>query len=258
MTTREFGGRIAASLVACLVLAACGHDASGPSATAKDEEVAATLEDIAQQQAQRGASETSREIGWAALALRSGIAPSHYTMLRAGQTEVFDAFVQAVAFPVVSELLPIAPRTMVAWRHDGPTTRVLVITTLMDDSQVINPLSPGPLSPLDGAAVTFIESDSAGARIWLGINGRAQTEQRALGDECLAPSADGSQLPKGVECRAADFVVGFEMALQRALQNGFDVDPGSPVLHLTGGNQIVNGARLTFECLNPQVPAGCP
>jgi hypothetical protein len=249
-----------------LVLAAAlgiGGCVDSPTAASGVEEnqLAASFDNLAQDRLAAGDSEQGEEFRWAALALRLGIAPTRFQVVRNGVAEVYNAFVHAARWP--SPLLASRPpshRSFVAWRKTGELLQVILLATHLDEAPILHPYSmrvaPGTQQsiPLAGAHAAYFERGRSAAE-WIGIAGRAKIVLESSGDPCYVPKPGSA--PAGVTCVLARWNVAFNATMVPVRSKPRDVDERAPAMTLLAAEQEVAGALLTFTCPAPSSLRGC-
>lgn len=257
--------RLAVAALACAAaLSACVQSPDAPqSASVDSNPLATSFDELAQEQTNAGDMERSEEFQWAALAVRTGVAPTRYEVTNDGQRETYDAFVQSVDWIVPTlALRPLGFRTFIAWRKDGGAMQVIIISSHTDTAPIMHPYSmrpsaPGGVisSPVAGATGAYFERGSDRSA-WLGTGGTVRISEKSVGATCATPTAHAP--PKGVTCSAATFAVGFDMTATRTHEEeSRAVDPGAPTMKITAADQAVAGVKLTFACVLPASTKGC-
>jgi hypothetical protein len=262
------------ALMAALILVACVD--SPESATAPEEQgdpLALSFEELARQATATGDVSRAEGFTYAALAARSGIAPSRLEIREGNTTSTYEAFVSAVQWLVASSTIRVPPhRTVTAWRRtsDG-VTRIFSLTTPNDSSAVIHPLSlsaTGPLAaPFAGAGGLYHETtllspalrSSNGTRVdafWIAVSGFVKVKETLTGAACAQPT--DNNVFSGVTCQQARYLVRFDASMHPLEQRPYQMrNTGTPRRFFTPSEQTVNGYKLAFGCAQVNARRGC-
>jgi hypothetical protein len=252
--------RVAAAALLSLALAACvDSPIAAPAAVEEDNLLATSFDELSQEQAQLGDADRGQELGWAALAVRSGVVPSQLDVTNDGEREAYSAFVHAVSWVTPSAARrPGAYRTLVAWRKSGERMQIIMLSTTADEQPVTHPLSMSPvgMGPMTGARAAYYER-GPGRASWLGTSGTVQIAEGSAGDACSTAATSQNRGPKGVGCRRLTYNVGFSVGFQPVTATGHAPDLSAPVIQIEAADQPVSGARLMFSCAAPSSKKGC-
>ena len=261
MTNRSIMSKVGVA-AAMLLFAACVGSPSEPLAAGDRSPLASSFEALSQEMAVHDV-ERSEELRWAALAVRSGVAPSPLEVTNNGVPEVYDAFVHAVRWVSTSESLrPGAHRNLVAWRRSGPVLQVLLVSQAADSAPVLHPYSMRPsspggslASPIAGAKAAYLERSAQGGFTWLGFGGTAKVAEESTQGAC--GDANATDRPTGVACQLARFGVTLSIEFARApTRDSRDVTTDAPTRWIHAPEQTVGGAKLVFSCETPTAD-GC-
>ncbi len=242
-------------------------DAPGESLAASappNNPLAASFDQLADEQLQANDVERSEEFRWAALAVRAGVTPSVFQVTNDGKPEVYDAFVHSVTWVSLTQALrPPVHRSLVAWRRTGDVLQVLQVEMFTDSAPVLNPYSmrassPGMFpttTPVAGAKAAYFERGNLNST-WLGVGGSAKIAEAPLKTaSCPAPS-DGVK-PAGVNCQLTRFAVGLNVLFAKTRgRDSREIDALAPTRRFIAPNQTVAGVRLLFSCTVP-LSTGC-
>ena len=252
--------RVAAGALLSIALVACVGSPMAPAAVQQDDNLLAmSFDELSHEQEQLGDSDRGQELGWAALAVRSGVVPSQLDVTNDGEREVYNAFVHAVAWSTpASARRPSAYRTLVAWRKSGERMQVLMLSTTANEQPVTHPLSMTPVGtgPMAGARAAYFERGPSAAR-WLGESGTVKVAEGTPGAACSTAATSDEGRPKGVACSRITYNVGFTVGFQRTSATNHLPDPSAPVIEIEASDQPVSGGRLMFFCAAPSNKKGC-
>jgi hypothetical protein len=257
------------NMIAAVLLAGIASacvDAPGESLAAsapQNNPLAASFDQLADEQLQANDVERSEEFRWAALAVRAGVTPSVFQITNDGKPEVYDAFVHSVTWASLTQALrPPLHRSLVAWRRTGEVLQVLQIGMFTDSAPVLNPYSMRassagtfPTSPVAGAKAAYFERGSVNST-WLGVSGLASIAEAPQGvPSCPVPNADAK--PTGVNCQVTRYSVNFNVIFARTRsRDSRDVDALAPTRRFIAPGQTVAGVKLLFSCAVP-LSTGC-
>jgi hypothetical protein len=246
----------------CVTLAAC-VDAPTESAdvASPENQLAVSFDDLSAEQFAVGDLERGEEFRWAALGMRLGVVPTRFELTNDGQTEVYDAFVQAVKWSSLQQASrPLSHRTLVAWRRTPEKMQVLLVGSHLAEAPVVHPYSmrmdPGTTaqtSPIAGAHAAFFER-AANGKAWIGTSGQVKMEVESSGGGCNAlPNEDVD----GVTCQRARYEVRFDIRFTPTRGNTRELDVAAITKRLVAREQDVAGVTLTFSCQLPTSAGGC-
>jgi hypothetical protein len=263
---------IGALLLAALAAAACvdGPTGASPVDTTRDP-LAETFEALARVAGEFGDLARSDGFAHAALAVRSGIAPSRLEVQFGSLTEVYDAYVTSVQWDstlVGGGMRPPARRSLVGWRKTAEgSTRVIALGTPSDSAAVLSPVALGAgistVAVFAGATAMMNEGrDTPQGRpdmsnAWYATGGWVKLRESAIVRPCPTAGTPVSSLGM-TRCDEARYLVRFDLAMQRLAGRPMQVVAGVPPRRAGSvGEQVVSGARMRLACLVPSGQHGC-
>ncbi len=261
-----------ATVLALLLSSACVDAPSGlePVDTSVDP-LAETFDALARVAGEYGDLARSDGFAHAALAVRSGIAPSRLEVQYGALTEVYDAFVTSVQWDSVltgGGMRPPARRSLVGWRKTAEgTTRVIALGTPNDSAAVLSPVALGAgmstVAVFAGASAMMNEGrdtpqgrpDISGA--WYATGGWVKLRETAVIGACPDPGRQVHALGMS-RCEEARYLVRFDLTMQRLSGRPMQVVGGVPPRRaLTVGEPVISGARIRLACAAPSGLQGC-
>lgn len=207
----------------------------------------------------------------AALAVRSGIAPSRLEVQVGTLTEVYDAFVTSVQWDSVllgGALRPPARRSLVGWRKTAEgTTRVIALGTPNDSAAVLSPVALGAgmstVAVFAGATAMMNEGrDTPQGRpdlgnAWYATSGWVKLREAAIVGPCPDPGRRVTALGL-TRCEEARYLVRFDLTMQRLAGRPMQVVGGTPLRRASSvGEPVIGGARMRLACAAPSGAQGC-
>ncbi|MCC6317915.1 MAG: hypothetical protein IT361_09515 [Gemmatimonadaceae bacterium] len=264
--------RAIAAGCALMALAACVDSPESFASSADNgDPLALTFDELAQQAAASGDASRAEGFTYAAIAARSGIAPSRFEVRTGSGVEAYEAFVSAISWQVSGAVALRVPahRSVTAWRRtpDG-VTRILSMTTPSDSAAVLNPMSLNPAGPLAaafaGASALYQErrklnNGASGASsdvFFLATRGVVMIREVLTGAACPRPSSAAAF--KGITCQQAQYNVRFDVTMQAVQRRPYEVIAGGEVRRFWWpGDQKVAGYKLTFSCAVVNSATGC-
>ncbi|MGQ0648000.1 MAG: hypothetical protein ACT4P7_10545 [Gemmatimonadaceae bacterium] len=260
--------------LAVILIAGCVDSPASLAAKADSgDPLALTFEELARQAAASGDVSRAEGFTYAAIAARNGVTPSRLDVRTGATTEIYEAFVNSVAWQVATATTLRVPahRTITAWRRtsDG-VTRILTFTTPSDSAPVLHPLSlsaGGPAAaPFAGAGALYQETTTsslgptlgaqAGGVFWIAVSGFVKIRESLTGAACPKPM-DALAI-SGVTCQQARFVVRFDVNMQRLSRRPYEIQAGvAPRRVFSPAEQTVSGYKLTFACVTVNAVRGC-
>ncbi len=257
-------------LLAIVLAGACVERPSLAPESESSDPLADTFDALARESASKGDMARGDGFAYAALSVRSGVAPSRLEVKNGTLTEVFDAFVTVAEWEsnVPIGQRPPPRRTLVGWRRttDG-SMRVISVLTPGDSGSILSPLALGAAfsTPFvyTGASAMFHEGkDGPQGKPdltygWYGTSGWVRIREiQSLGDCTGAVTA--SLASAGVKCSQARYAVRFDVSMQRLTGRPPQVVPGASARQVvTTTETAVNGLRLKFSCVSPMSDRGC-
>lgn len=264
--------RVGASALVCVTMAVACVDS--PTMTALDSAngnpLADTFDALSKAAGESGDLARSDGFAFAALSVRSGVAPSPLEVQTGASVERYDAFVNAVQWDATLPALfrPPARRSLIGWRRiaDG-STRVLTLTTPSDSAPILSPMALGvgmsTAAVFAGASAMHhdVQNTPNGrpdlTSAYYGTTGWVKLKEVAVIGTCPDSIRHRSEL--GVShCEEARYQVRFDVSMQRLLGRPPTQVTGSAVRRLLSvGEPLVNGLRLRFTCAAPSGRSGC-
>jgi hypothetical protein len=244
--------RRGAMTIVVAALAACVDSPSAPESVA-DDPLATSFEDLSGEATTQGDAGRAEEFGWAALAVRAGIAPSVLEVRNAGVVEVYSAFVHGVG---VSATLPsgamnFTTQTLIAWRRTGEKLQVLMVGGPAGVTQVLHPAAAGvivslPVGPrAAGHAAYFERGPEPGS--WVGTSGTMKLEQLSVGEACGQRQNNSTSLTVN-GCQKAQYRAGFDIVFTKTRPDVRRVESNATTRRIAASEQNVNGVKLTITC----------
>jgi len=259
-------------VIGALVLAACVDGPSGlEPVDATTDPLAETFDALSRAAAEYGDLARSDGFAHAALAVRSGIAPSRLEVQYGTLTEVYDAFVTSVQWDSVlmgGGMRPPARRSLVGWRKTAEgTTRVISLGTPNDSAAVLSPVALGTgmstVAVFAGATAMMNEGrDTPQGRpdisaAWYATSGWVKLREAAVIGPCPDPGRQVASLGM-TRCEEARYLVRFDLSMQRLAGRPMQVVGGmQPRRAITVGEPVVSGARMRLACAAPSGLQGC-
>lgn len=206
----------------------------------------------------------------AALAIRSGIAPSRLEVQYGALTEVYDAFVTSVQFDsaLAGGVRPPARRSLVGWRRTNEgSTRVIALGTPNDSAAVLSPVALGAamstVAVFAGATAMMNEGRDTNqgrpdlGNAWYATAGWVKLREVAVVGACPDPGKQVAALGM-TRCDEARYLVRFDLTMQRLAGRPMQVVGGvQPRRAVTVGEPVIAGARLRLACASPSGLQGC-
>jgi hypothetical protein len=263
-----------AAALTVLALAACVDSPDSLAATADaGDPLALTFDELARQAAASGDMNRAEGFTYAAIAARNGIAPTRLEVRNGTVTEVYEAFVSAIAWqlPLTSSYYVPPHRTITAWRRTpDAVTRILTLTTPLDSTQVINPLSLSATGPVAAAFAgasalyhetsTIANNSSSPAKapdvFWMATTGWVQIRETLTGTACPRPAS--ANRITGVSCQQARFAVRFDVTMLPVVTRPYNLRLAGETRRFQAVNeQSLSGYKLTFSCAVVNSNTGC-
>lgn len=246
-------------------IACVDSPASLAAAQDRGDPLALSFEELARQAELSGDAARAQGFTHAAIAVRTGVAPSRLDLRIGNATESYEAFVSQTRYPGMGEL---SYRTLTAWRRGGDgITRILSLTAPRDSAAVVHPLSMAGAGPLAGASGLYQESTTislglgsanrvAADTFWVAVSGFVKVKETLTGSACPQP-ADGTVF-NGVSCQQARYLVKLDVDMQLLVRRPADLATSAPPRHFwTAAEQVIGGYRLNFSCANVDSRRGC-
>lgn len=266
----------ARTLVLALVAGSC-VDAPGavtePASVFDSAPLAQTFDVLSRESAMLGDLSRSEGYAFAAISVRSGVAPSRVDISVDGVLTSFDAFVNVVEWETTlsAAARPPSRSSMVAWRRMGDgALRVVSLHTPGDSAPILSPLSLGPAmssqAVFAGASAMYQDiaprslSTSAVSSTWVATAGYvriAESQGATAGGRTPCERVESASGIRGVTCENGRYAVRFQSQVQRSLGRPWELSTSGNGWRLGMAEQVVSGHRLRLSCVAPTSTRGC-